>query len=109
MLEENCNDFISATSDKNAKNRFTGTFQTIWQQAAPLFERKYLKTTLIICATQFWLNAICNGLYLWFPYIENAIVEFMNSNPGENRMLCHIVYDNLDGLYDNETVRSLIT
>lgn len=29
---------------------------------------------------------------MWFPYILNNVVEFMNTHPGEKRFICDIVY-----------------
>lgn len=72
---------------------------TMWNQTVPLFRRKYLRTTLIVCTAQFWLYVITNGLYMWFPYIINAMGEFMRNNPGKNELLCHIVY----AKHDNQT------
>lgn len=62
-------------------------------QTVPLFGKKYLRTTFIIGFTQFWLFVIANGLYMWFPGIINAMVEFMRDHPNENQYVCQIVYD----------------
>lgn len=71
----------------------------MWNQTVPLFRRKYLRTTLIVCTVQFWLYVITNGLYMWFPYIINAMGEFMRNNPDGNQKLCEIVY----AKHDNQT------
>lgn len=69
---------------------------TMWDQTVPLFRQKYLRTTAIVCITQFWLYVITNGLYMWFPFIINAMGEFMKNHPDENEYLCAIVHDKHD-------------
>lgn len=77
----------------NRSNNLFGFLVTMWHQTVPLFERKYLRSTLIVCITQFWLYVITNGLYMWFPYIINAMGEFMKNHPDDNQRMCQIVYD----------------
>uniref|UniRef100_T1PCW5 Major Facilitator Superfamily protein n=1 Tax=Musca domestica TaxID=7370 RepID=T1PCW5_MUSDO len=95
-------------SSKNKKSYGILSFlQTMWNQTVPLFQRKYLRSTTIVCITQFWLYVITNGLYMWFPYIINAMGEFMKNNPGKNEYLCEIVYyknEHLNENVDNSTI-----
>lgn len=93
-------DNIDVSDDKNQKspNSLCGFLKTMWNQTVPMFGRKYIRSTVIVCITQFWFYVIGNGLYMWFPYIVNAVGEFMKNNPGENKYLCQIVYDKHDKL-----------
>lgn len=78
----------------------------MWNQTVPLFRRKYLRTTLIVCTVQFWLYVITNGLYMWFPYIINAMGEFMRNNPDDNQKLCEIVYAKHDNLTEGVSFKT---
>ncbi|XP_004527473.1 synaptic vesicle glycoprotein 2A [Ceratitis capitata] len=76
--------------------------QTMWNQTVPLFQRRYLLITIIICNIQFWLFVITNGLYMWFPHIINSMAAFMQEHPGEHRQICEIVYAQEKNLYKND-------
>ncbi|XP_075154436.1 synaptic vesicle glycoprotein 2B-like isoform X1 [Haematobia irritans] len=102
LLSEEDNSEVVVTKDKGSYSIFS-FLATMWNQTVPLFKRKYLRSTLIVCTTQFWLYVITNGLYMWFPYIVNAMGEFMKNHPGQNRHLCMIVYDKHDKV-DNSTI-----
>ncbi|XP_028895806.2 synaptic vesicle glycoprotein 2A isoform X2 [Zeugodacus cucurbitae] len=76
--------------------------QTMWNQTAPLFQRKYLRITMIICHIQFWLFVVTNGLYMWFPHIMNSVATYMQEHPGEHKQICEIVYEHQEGLYKTD-------
>lgn len=82
--------------------------QTMWNQTVPLFQRRYLLITIIICNIQFWLFVITNGLYMWFPHIINSMAAFMQEHPGEHRQICEIVYAQEKNLYKNDGVSKII-
>lgn len=96
-------------SSKSPNNLLLVFFKTMWYQTTPLFHRKYLRSTLIVCTVQFWLYVIVNGLYMWFPHIINAMSEFMSNNETSkfNGLLCQIVYDKNEFLYHNDGVNIL--
>ena len=78
--------------------------QTMWNQTAPLFQRKYLRITMIICHIQFWLFVVTNGLYMWFPQTINSVAAFMHEHPGDHKQICEIVYDHQESLYNADGV-----
>ncbi|XP_073832107.1 synaptic vesicle glycoprotein 2B-like isoform X2 [Musca autumnalis] len=98
------------TGIENSENKksygILSFLQTMWNQTVPLFQRKYIRSTAIVCITQFWLYVITNGLYMWFPYIINAMGEFMKNNPGQNEYLCQIVYYKHEHIDNNATDNS---
>ncbi|XP_036319629.1 putative transporter SVOPL [Rhagoletis pomonella] len=73
--------------------------QTMWNQTVPLFQRKYLRITMIVCNMQFWLYVVTNGLYMWFPHIINSVAAFINEHPGEHKQICQIVYEQQESIY----------
>ncbi|KAI8120333.1 Synaptic vesicle glycoprotein 2B [Lucilia cuprina] len=95
--EEDCDEVL--TIENKNMNFFLKLLLNMWNQTVPLFRPKYLRSTLIVCTTQFWLYVITNGLYMWFPYIINAMGEYMRNNPDGNEKLCNIVY----AKHDNQT------
>ncbi|XP_061390197.1 synaptic vesicle glycoprotein 2B-like [Musca vetustissima] len=105
ISEEDANAGIESSQNKKSHN-ILSFLQMMWNQTAPLFQKKYLRSTAIVCTTQFWLYVITNGLYMWFPFIINAMGEFMKNNPGGNELLCNIVYNkhaHMDDTADNST------
>lgn len=66
--------------------------RSMWSQTQPLFNREYIRTTILICSIQFWIFITSNGMYMWFPYILNSVAEFMNENPGNKTYICDVVY-----------------
>lgn len=101
MPEDDCAEIKIAMKSDSLLKTF---LNTMWNQTIPLFHKKYLRSTLIVCTTQFWIYLIVNGLYMWFPHIINSMSEFMNTHPGENKLLCQIVYDKDEFLYHNDGV-----
>ncbi|XP_054727892.1 synaptic vesicle glycoprotein 2A-like [Anastrepha obliqua] len=76
--------------------------QTMWNQTAPLFQRKYLRITMIVCNMQFWLYVVTNGLYMWFPHTINSMAAYMNEHPGEQKKICEIVYAQQESIYKTD-------
>lgn len=70
----------------------------IWKQTVPLFERKYIRVTLICCIVQFMVYTTSNGMYVWFPEIVNEVRYYLNENPDTHLSICTI-YD----MPNNET------
>ncbi|KAL9878785.1 synaptic vesicle glycoprotein 2A-like isoform X2 [Glossina fuscipes] len=99
LPEDDCAEIKIAMKSSSLLKTF---LNTMWNQTTPLFHKKYLRSTLIVCTTQFWIYLIVNGLYMWFPHIINSMSEFMNTHPGENKLLCQIVYDKDEFLYHND-------
>ncbi|XP_018800129.1 PREDICTED: synaptic vesicle glycoprotein 2A-like [Bactrocera latifrons] len=83
--------------------------QTMWSQTAPLFQRKYLQITVIICNIQFWALVAANGLYMWFPQTINSVVTFIQEHSGEHKLICEIVYDQQDALYKTDGTIECVT
>lgn len=42
-------------------NCFFGTLKLMWDQTAPLFKKKHLKNTFLICTAQFMIFVTSNG------------------------------------------------
>uniref|UniRef100_A0A034VVQ6 Synaptic vesicle glycoprotein 2A n=2 Tax=Bactrocera dorsalis TaxID=27457 RepID=A0A034VVQ6_BACDO len=74
----------------------------MWSQTAPLFQRKYLQVTIIICNIQFWALVAANGLYMWFPQTINSVMAFIQEHPGEHKKICEIVYDQQETFYKTD-------
>ncbi|XP_037938036.1 synaptic vesicle glycoprotein 2B-like isoform X2 [Teleopsis dalmanni] len=107
--EEDLNHSPAKMSTSQNSKMFIAFLQTMWDQTVPLFHKKYLRTTLIVCTVQFWLYVITNGLYMWFPHIINSMAEFMNENPGQHKKICEIVYDKHESLYKTDGSMECIT
>ena len=80
----------------------------MWHQTTPLFQKTYIRATLLIFIIQFCLFATTNGVYLWFPHIINSMVEFMHDHPGDSKKMCDIVYAKQEALYKNDGVNTKI-
>nr|XP_036221542.1 synaptic vesicle glycoprotein 2B-like [Bactrocera oleae] len=94
---------ISKLNHCDSNSNFALVFLlTMWNQTAPLFERKYLKMTVIICNIQFWALVAANGLYMWFPQTINSVAAFIQEHPGEHKHICEIVYDQQESLYKTD-------
>lgn len=81
----------------------TALFKSMWAQTQPLFNREYMRTTVLICSIQFWIFVTSNGMYMWFPHILNSVVEFMEDNPNNTTYICDVVYNKQALLFEQET------
>uniref|UniRef100_A0A1I8P9Y1 Major facilitator superfamily (MFS) profile domain-containing protein n=1 Tax=Stomoxys calcitrans TaxID=35570 RepID=A0A1I8P9Y1_STOCA len=104
ILEEDSTDI--STPQKNDSSNMQQFFTSMWEQTVTLFRKKYILSTVVVSATQFWLYAIGTGLYMWFPHFINAMGEFMKNNPNEKGYLCDIIHEkdlSLNVKNDNQT------
>ncbi|KNC23770.1 hypothetical protein FF38_13813 [Lucilia cuprina] len=74
------------------RNAASILLRSMWTQTQPLFNREYIRNTLLICFIQFSIFVTSNGMYMWFPYILNSVAEFMSENPGNTTYICDVVY-----------------
>lgn len=74
------------------RNAVLVLLKSMWSQTQPLFNREYIRNTLLICTIQFCIFVTSNGMYMWFPYILNSVAEFMTENPGNRTFICDVVY-----------------
>ncbi|XP_012158342.1 synaptic vesicle glycoprotein 2B isoform X2 [Ceratitis capitata] len=99
-------DIDSAMSPKVKRERISNPavalLRSMWDQTQPLFNREYMRTTILICSIQFWIFVTSNGMYMWFPHILNSVAEFMNENPGNRTYMCQIVYSKQQSIFDAE-------
>lgn len=78
--------------DNTNENALTVLLRSMWSQTQPLFNREYVRNTLLICFIQFSIFFTSNGMYMWFPHILNSVAEFMSENPGNRTYICEVVY-----------------
>ncbi|XP_053949915.1 synaptic vesicle glycoprotein 2B-like [Anastrepha ludens] len=100
-------DIDSAMSPKIQRQRnpnpAIALLRSMWDQTQPLFNREYMRTTILICSIQFWIFVTSNGMYMWFPHILNSLAEFMNENPGNRTYMCEVVYSKQKSIFNLES------
>ncbi|XP_017475873.1 PREDICTED: synaptic vesicle glycoprotein 2A-like, partial [Rhagoletis zephyria] len=84
-------------------NATISLLSSMWNQTQPLFNREYMRTTVLICSIQFWIFVTSNGMYMWFPHILNSVAEFMNENPGNRTYICQVVYSKQESIFNLES------
>lgn len=71
-------------------NRFP-LISSVWGQTIPLFKSAYLRSTLLVCAIQFGIYAVCNGFYIFFAEILNRMAKQVDSFVDDRIEMCDIV------------------
>lgn len=66
---------------------------SIWKQTAPVFNKEYLRASVISAMLIFVVQSSGPGLYIWFPEILNNVIRNMNENPNLHATMCNI-YNN---------------
>lgn len=87
---------------ERTSNPVTALLRSMWDQTQPIFNREYMRTTVLICTIQFWIFVTSNGMYMWFPHILNSVAEFMKENPGERTYICQVVYEKQQSIFKSE-------
>ncbi|XP_055847025.1 uncharacterized protein LOC129912693 [Episyrphus balteatus] len=64
----------------------------MWNQTVPLLNKEHYQKTVLACFIQFWTFYAAHGLFMWFPYILNKVMQFTNENPSARLEICDIVY-----------------
>ncbi|XP_055846361.1 synaptic vesicle glycoprotein 2B-like [Episyrphus balteatus] len=67
-------------------------FRSMWNQTAPLFQQEHLRKTVLNCLIQFWIFFTAQGVYMWFPYLLNTVMQFTKDHPDERNQMCEIFY-----------------
>lgn len=70
--------------------------KSLWDQASPLFKRRHLKTTIIVCLLEFVGMYSAFGIRLSFPDIVNSVIEHVKDGR-ESASLCEIYGSNFAG------------
>lgn len=100
-------DIDNAMSPKIKRERISNPtvalLRSMWDQTQPLFNREYMRTTVLICSIQFWIFVTSNGMYMWFPHILNSVAEFLNENPGNRTYMCQVVYSKQESIFNSES------
>lgn len=65
--------------------------KNVWNQTAPLFERAYLKTTLLICIIQFGMSTTSIGFFMFFAEVLNKMSTNLGSFNEHKMMMCDII------------------
>ncbi|XP_049310054.1 synaptic vesicle glycoprotein 2B [Bactrocera dorsalis] len=103
-------DIDSAMSPKIERERIANPavalLRSMWDQTQPLFNREYMRTTVLICSIQFWIFVTSNGMYMWFPHILNTVAEFLNDNPGNRTYMCQVVYSKQESIFKSESAHA---
>lgn len=87
-------------------NPVVALLRSMWDQTQPLFNREYMRTTILICSIQFWIFVTSNGMYMWFPHILNSVAEFLNDNPGNRTYMCQVVYSKQESIFKSESAHA---
>ncbi|XP_055845871.1 synaptic vesicle glycoprotein 2B-like [Episyrphus balteatus] len=66
--------------------------KSMWNQTVPLFMREHCRKTMLACFIQFWTFYTAHGVYMWFPYILNKVMQYTNEYPSTNLDVCDIIY-----------------
>ncbi|KAL5284687.1 hypothetical protein ACFFRR_006787 [Megaselia abdita] len=89
---------IKDTGNKSKKENY---LKVMWNQTKPLFNRNYLRTTLLVCLMQFVVYAAGDGMYIWFPDIVNSVME--NNSYQNESTICHIYDTKLANIFDGHS------
>lgn len=73
--------------------------KVMWDQTKPLFNKNYLRTTILVCLMQFVVYAAGDGMYIWFPDIVNSVMENQNSYQNDST-ICNIYDTKLADIFD---------
>lgn len=93
---------FSEYSKKEGWSKINNFLDVLWKQTFPLFNKKFIRNSLIICFIQFGLFSVSSGMALWLPDITNSITAYINEFPGDKALFCDI-YNNKANLLINQT------
>lgn len=73
------------------RNGLVEILGSMWSQTVPLFQGKYLRSTLVASAMQFGNLLNTNGMYMWYPETVNRVIHFVQSNPNQTATICQVL------------------
>ncbi|XP_055389996.1 synaptic vesicle glycoprotein 2A-like [Condylostylus longicornis] len=85
-------------------NPLTFVCKSMWNQTVPLFSKEFVRKTILACTIQFSIFFTSNGMYMWFPFILNTMMEYSKNHPGQSVKMCDVVHEKLLKLPIGETL-----
>ncbi|XP_057666431.1 synaptic vesicle glycoprotein 2A-like [Diorhabda carinulata] len=85
------------------RKKDSGILSSVWQQTAPVFRRKYILKTFMVCYLQFAIFFTTSTVIMWYPQILNSMSELGKEVPNNEVTMCKAV----ENISKNESVQIL--